>query len=73
MAPEKERQSREHINIIYKTIIRSGLARDDHVFFVSGRGGNIVSTPQNNITADGSNFKMYGPIKKHLTSFDNGK
>ena len=61
MTPEKERQSREHMDVIYKTIIRSGLARDDQIVFVSVRGGSLNSTLKNNYSATGYNFKLYGP------------
>ena len=59
MTPEKERQSREHMDVIYKTIIRSGLARDDQIVFVSVRGGSLNSTLKNNYSATGYNFKLY--------------
>lgn len=59
LLPELEKQSREHMNMIYNTIVKSGLAKEEHIFFVRGRGGPLNSSLKNNFEA-WNNFRMYG-------------
>ena len=66
------------MDMIYKTIIEKGLAKEDQIMFVSGRGGKLNSATRNNEEANGFNFNLYGPkIKDKLLIYpscsDNGK
>ena len=59
MTLDKERRSREQMNMIYKTIIEKGLTTEDHIEFVSGRGGQLNSTNNHHSIASGANFGLY--------------
>lgn len=62
MVPERERQDREQMNMIYSTIISQGLAKEDQVVFVRGRGRALNFSVMNDFLATG--FKMYGPYSQ---------
>ena len=67
---EREKHDREQMNMIHKTIISQGLARDDHIVFVHGRGQglNPTCTMHNSFPAKG--FKMYSPNAQSAPSSD---
>ena len=67
---EREKHDREQMNMIHKTIISQGLARDDHIVFVHGRGQGLspTCTMYNSFPAKG--FKMYSPNAQSAPSSD---
>ena len=72
LTPEKECRSREQMNAVYNTIVSRGLAEEDQIFFVSGRGGTLNSTLKSNDVATGYNFRMYGPVPSNVGLFGGG-
>ena len=67
--PEKEKQSRDQMNMVYKTIIEKGLAKEDQIMFVTGRGGGLNASIKKSYEAAGENFKMYGPANLNQGGF----
>ena len=53
------------MNAVCNTIVSRGLAEEDQIFFVSGRGGMLNSTLKSNNVAAGYNFKIYGPASSN--------
>lgn len=63
------------MNMIYKTIIEKGLATDDQIRFVRGRGSDLNSRIKASETYQQDHFEMYGrgyPLWGP-SSEDNGK
>jgi hypothetical protein len=63
--PEREKHDREQMNMIYNTIVSKGLAKEDQIVFVRGRGTELNSSTMASCTASG--FKMYCPSTKPAT------
>ncbi len=70
---DKEKQSREQMKMVYNTIIEKGLAKEDHILVVRGRGKELVSSsPSNDFVTNGGSFKMYGPVYSQQGGFTFG-
>jgi hypothetical protein len=65
--PEREKHDREQMNMIYNTIVSKGLAKEDQIVFVRGRGTELNSSAKiASCTASG--FKMYCPSTQSATT-----
>ena len=70
--PERERHSREQMNMIYKIIINKGLVEKEDIYFVSGRETPINHSVNRHYKVSDSlksAFRMYGP--KEIIPFKN--